>query len=147
MAIDATSSISAATAAPYMPGSERVPQKQLGQHEFFKLLAVQLASQDPLKPMEDTDFIAQMSSFSSLEMTNSLVAAFDRFNTGQEFASAQALLGRNVTLSETDNKEVTGVVSAVFKDGSDTMITVGGTDYEVSSVRRVEMADVPLAAN
>lgn len=134
--INATSNTS--THGDYATGAERVPKKALGQEEFFQLLSVQLASQDPLKPMEDTDFIAQMSSFSSLEMTNDLVDAFNSFTRQQQFSTAQTLIGQQVTLVDSLNTEVSGVVSAIHKDGEDTLITVNGTDYEVSSVRRVE---------
>jgi flagellar basal-body rod modification protein FlgD len=142
--VDATSS---STASTYTAATERVPKKSLGQEEFFKLLSVQLASQDPLKPMEDTDFIAQMSSFSSLEMTNDLVKAFNSFTQQQEFSAAQTLIGRQVTLTDPLNTEVSGVVSAIHKDGDDTLITVNGTDYEVSSVRRVETTATETNSN
>jgi flagellar basal-body rod modification protein FlgD len=145
MAVDATSSATSASA--YLPGTERVPQKSLGQKEFFKLLSVQLAAQDPLKPMEDTDFIAQMANFSSLEMMNQLTTSFSAFTTQQDFSAAQNLIGRNVTLLDPTNTEVTGLVSAVYKDGEDTLITVNGADYEVSSVRRVEQTATPTVGN
>jgi len=121
------------------PGTERVTKKTLGQQDFFKLLAVQLSSQDPMKPMEDTDFIAQMANFTALENSTQLSTAFTRFTEGQGFASAQNLLGRNVTLLDPTDTEVTGIVSAVYNDGGDTMITVNGTDFAVGSVRRVEL--------
>ena len=56
------------TIDPNSTGKIETQQKTLGQAEFFKLLTTQLASQDPLKPMDDTAFIAQMANFSELEM-------------------------------------------------------------------------------
>lgn len=127
------------SAADVVGGSERVTKKALGQQDFFKLLAVQFSSQDPLKPMEDTSFIAQMANFSALENSAQLSKAFSQFSEEQVFSSAQNLLGRNVTLQDPTDTEVTGVVSAVFQDDGDTMITVNGNDFAVGSVRRVEM--------
>ena len=50
----------------------RVPMKQLGQDEFLQLLVTQMRNQDPLKPVSDTEFIAQMAQFSNLEQTKEM---------------------------------------------------------------------------
>ena len=44
----------------------------LDKDAFMKLLTTQLSNQDPLNPMEDREFIAQMAQFSSLEQMQSL---------------------------------------------------------------------------
>ena len=130
---------SATTAVDLTAGTERVTKKTLGQQDFFKLLAVQFSSQDPLKPMEDTSFIAQMANFTALENSTQLSQAFSKFTEEQVFSSAQNLLGRDVTLKDPTDTEVTGTVSSVFNDGGETWITVNGNDYTVGSVRRVDM--------
>ncbi|HQU09483.1 MAG TPA: flagellar hook capping FlgD N-terminal domain-containing protein, partial [Opitutales bacterium] len=40
--------------------------------DFLKILTVQLTHQDPLEPMKDTSFIAEMANFTSLERMNEL---------------------------------------------------------------------------
>lgn len=143
MAIDAVTNSGASPFQSYATdGADRTPKKSLGQNEFFKLISVQFASQDPLSPMEDTAFIAQLANFSALESSTQLATAFNRFADQQGFTSAQNLLGRNVTLwDNTTSMEVTGEVSAVHHDGEKTLITVNGIDYESDSVRRVELND------
>ena len=53
---------------------ERLPAKTMGQTEFLNLLVTQMRNQDPLKPVSDTEFIAQMAQFTSLEQTKEMSA-------------------------------------------------------------------------
>lgn len=85
----------------------RAPSQALGQKEFLNLLAAQMSHQDPMNPMKDTDFIAQLAQFTSLEQAKS---------TSQNMATLQAtsLIGKEVTVKgnvagETFFGEVTGV--------------------------------------
>ena len=50
-------------------------ETQLGQDAFMKLLTTQLANQDPLKPQDNGEFIAQLAQFSSLEKLTSIEAS------------------------------------------------------------------------
>ncbi|MEJ1971890.1 MAG: flagellar hook-basal body complex protein [Lacunisphaera sp.] len=98
MPVDATSSAnSAANVAAYSTTNTRKPKQTLGSDDFMKLLAVQFQSQDPMKPMEDTAFIAQMAQFSSLEQSNSMVKEMGLLRSDQQNLAANSMLGRTVT--------------------------------------------------
>ena len=73
-------------------------ESQLEMDDFLKLLTSQLQYQDPLEPMKDTEFIAQMASFSSLEQMNSMNKNFENFFQSQMNSSVQSYLGKVVTL-------------------------------------------------
>ena len=47
--------------------TREAPSGELGKDEFLKLLMAQIKNQDPLDPMDDKEFISQMTTFSSLE--------------------------------------------------------------------------------
>ena len=76
--------------------------KELGQKDFLALMIQQLRNQDPLKPMENGEFIGQMAQFSTVtgisEMTKAVAGLTDAFNSGQALQSA-SMVGRTV-LSE-----------------------------------------------
>ena len=48
---------------------------ELGKDAFLQILVAQLANQDPLSPTSDTEFIAQMAQFSSLEQMQNMNAS------------------------------------------------------------------------
>jgi flagellar basal-body rod modification protein FlgD len=64
-------------------------QKVLGQQDFLKLLLTQLQNQDPLKPVEDKDFIAQTAQFSQLDQMSKLVSLMEKSVSLQEAAQGK----------------------------------------------------------
>lgn len=139
-ATTATSS-SASGAVSAGATAARTAKKVLGQEDFMKLLATQFRMQDPLKPMEDTAFIAQMAQFSSLEQSSTMAREMAQLRTDQSMLVANGYLGRNVTVEDPQGRPVTGVVTAVENDPSaGATLTIGGATYPVSAVRRIEAA-------
>jgi flagellar basal-body rod modification protein FlgD len=120
----------------------RIPKQTLGQDDFLKLITVQLAHQDPLKPMEDTAFIAQMAQFTSLEQTTQLSKEFASLRANSELTAAGGLLGRQVTVSDAQGNVVTGVVSAVDSTTTTPRLLIDGALYAYSSVTKVELPPV-----
>lgn len=140
MAADPVSTnYNAASAYDSSDTTSRAVKKSLGQDDFFSLLATQLANQDPLSPMENTEYIAQMASFSTLESMSSLASSFSAFSAQQGFMTLQNVLGRQVTIQDGEN-EVTGLATSIHSTDGTTQVTINGTDYPATNILRVEIA-------
>ncbi len=115
--------------------SGRTPKSELGKDDFLKLLVAQLRYQDPLKPMEDKEFIAQMAQFSSLEQMQNL-------NTSFNAVKAFNLIGKAVEAVIVDPdtaevKTVVGLVQNVKISNGKVYVVVDGEDVEVDKVTQV----------
>src|SRR6056297_2397837 len=96
MAIEAAGAANSQTAANNENSVGSQIKKELGQDAFFKLLITQLQNQDPLKPMEDKEFIAQMAQFSSLEQMNNMNQNFNKLMDVQRVNQNSSLIGKTV---------------------------------------------------
>lgn len=108
----------------------------LDKDDFLKLLITQLTNQDPTKPMEDKEFIAQMAQFSSLEqmvnMSNEIAKVSQITSRGQAFS----LLGKTVTIKEGENT-IQGIVEEV-SGGDFPQVLVNGIYYDFAAVDAVK---------
>ena len=78
------------------PAPEAKKSTELGKDDFLQLLTVQLKFQDPLNPMQDTDFIAQMAQFSSLEQLQNMNQSLDK-NLGSDQQLSAAFQSNLIT--------------------------------------------------
>lgn len=92
-------------------------QSNLGKDDFLKLLVTQLRFQDPMNPMEDKEFIAQMAQFSSLEEMQNLGKTLAAQADLGQLSQASSLIGKKVAV-RTDEAHFAGqVVEARRVDG------------------------------
>jgi len=124
-------------------GTNRIPKQTLGQEDFLKLITVQLTKQDPLKPMDDTSFMAQMAQFSALEQSSQMAKDMAALRSDFSLQSASAMIGRQVTV-DTGDGNLTGTVDSIDATGGAVRLNVGGSLYNLSNVVRVAPAPVAI---
>jgi flagellar basal-body rod modification protein FlgD len=116
----------------------RENKSMLTQEDFLKLLTVQLQHQDPLKPMEDAQFMGQMAQFASLEQTKELTKTVNTLSTSLGFSSAQQFLGKNVTVNAS-GVEVAGSVSGIVMEDGLPKVLVNGKAYPTDQIIAVTL--------
>jgi flagellar basal-body rod modification protein FlgD len=126
--------------------ASRIPQKTLGQNDFLKLLAKQFQTQNPMKPMEDTAFIAQMAQFSSLEQSKAMSTDMAAIRADQQRTVANSYLGHRVTVDAGKGTIATGDVTAIDAAGPAPLLSINGKLYSLSAVLLVEPGTVTAPA-
>jgi flagellar basal-body rod modification protein FlgD len=109
------------------PGSATPENLTVSQQDFLRILVTQLSFQDPLKPIDNQEFIAQLAQFTSLEQTRLLSGSMDTLLTVNATDQAVALIGKKVEISSVSGP-VEGTVTAVtFGAGGTPALTVRRT--------------------
>lgn len=116
---------------PAKPGGE------LGKDAFLKLLVAQLKYQDPMKPMDNSEFLAQTAQFTTVEKLADLATTQQSLLTAQLQLGASNLIGKTVAYTGEDGKVQSGVVTAAAFSGTSPTLRVGDTDVAFNAVKEV----------
>lgn len=117
----------------------RSPKKVLDQDDFLNLLITQFSTQDPLNPVTDTAFIAQMAEFSALENAKETQVQISQMRQQNANQEAISMIGASVEyiLGE-DAQSKTGTVSKVLiEESGPRLVLAGMMDHESISVDKV----------
>lgn len=106
----------------------------LGQEAFLELLVTQLQYQDPLDPMDGTEYVAQLAQFSTVEQLTNLNDYMSQYLQYQSLYDGSSLIGQTV---EINDGEVTGVVSKVTLEDDDTYVYIDDEQYSVDDITAV----------
>ncbi|MDU7336994.1 MAG: flagellar hook capping FlgD N-terminal domain-containing protein [Clostridium sp.] len=102
--------------------------------QFLSLLAAQLSNQDVLNPTQDTEFVAQMAQFTSLQ-------ALENLNQYASYQYGSSLIGKKVSVAkyDTSGKYISdiGIVSQADYSSGDTTVIVNGRSYDLTNIMEV----------
>ncbi|MBN2710948.1 MAG: hypothetical protein JXR97_00735 [Planctomycetes bacterium] len=91
---------------------------RVSQDEFLKLLTAQLLHQDPLNPVQDQDFTAQLAQLQALDQQVDMTKAVQEMNTSTQFRMASEMVGKMVSGTDILGDSATGeVLTASIDDG------------------------------
>ncbi|MDX8477633.1 flagellar hook assembly protein FlgD [Mesorhizobium sp. VK24D] len=98
---------------------------------FLKLLIAEMKNQDPTKPMDSTQYVAQLATFSQVEQSVQTNSKLDQIMQSSALSQADALIGRSITSAD---GKTTGTVASV-KLASSGLIAVlqDGTEVPVGA--------------
>lgn len=131
--------------------NENGKSAELGQEDFLKLMTTQLQNQDPMAPMENGDFLAQIAQFSTVSGIQDLQASFEKLSqslVSNQALQASGLVGRSVLAP-------TGI-AALGQDGgirgsvqvpassSDVQVTIHAANGE--TIRRLSLGSQPAGS-
>jgi flagellar basal-body rod modification protein FlgD len=139
------SSISAITNSPStaistIGATTAAAKNTLTTQDFLQLLSTELQNQDPLQPMDDTAYLAQMAQFTSLQQVSTLSTTMSQMSSNQQNLAASSYLGQMVTMNTGNNSTVSGLVTGVDLSGTTPNLQVNGTSYPLTSLLSVSSA-------
>ena len=112
---------------------------QMGKDTFLKLLVAQMRFQDPSKPVDSSQMMAQTATFTQVEKLEEIAAQNASMLILQEASTAGAMVGRTATYTGTDGAPVTGRISAVrlAQKDQEAVAVIGGTEVPVGRITEI----------
>jgi flagellar hook assembly protein FlgD len=111
---------------------------ELDKNAFLKLLVAQLKYQDPSKPADMSQFLAETAQFTLVERFEQLADVNSSMLATNRAAAAVALVGRTVSWTTADGTTRSGVVTGVSVAGDQTTLEIGSTTIPLDAVTRVQ---------
>ncbi|MBZ4663094.1 MAG: flagellar hook capping protein [Caloramator sp.] len=112
----------------------------LDKNAFLKILTVQLSNQDPLNAKDNTEYIAQMAQFSSLEQIQNLNNTLEKFFLSQKFSQATNLIGKSVEVLE-NNSIININVESVRLIGNEVFLVSKDYKYKLDNIVSVKLKE------
>lgn len=125
---------------------QAVKEQKLGQEDFIKLMTTQMNHQDPMKPMENGDFLSDMAQFSTVSGLKEIKDAFNSLATSLQSSQAlqaSSMVGRTVLVpgSMSTFSEGTPMKGAVELDTNVSDLKVGILNDKGALVKEIDLGN------
>lgn len=128
----------AGSLAPERQNTNTSAGAEIDRNEFFKILIAQLQSQDPFNPMDQSEFLSQISSLESLRSMEDLRTSLESVVRSQDFSAAGSLIGKRVVGQSDSGEQVAGIVDRVVLQDGEVRLMVGDETVSLSKLLLVE---------
>jgi flagellar basal-body rod modification protein FlgD len=106
----------------------------LGFEDLLRIVLTQLTYQDPLKPVENFEFVSQLAQFSQIQQTQTMTDRLTSILQAEGAVQATSVLGRTVDIPAGDTV-ITGKVKAItFERGEPKLTIETADDRTISSI-------------
>jgi flagellar basal-body rod modification protein FlgD len=126
------------TTTPVAPRSDDFSSTALqgiDKEMFLKLLVAQMQYQNPMNPVDSTEFLNQAAQYASVEQLENMASQQAEMRSLQMITVATGMVGNEVTaIDPTTKAPITGVVTSVQFDGTEPWLVIGNTLVPVTSV-------------
>ena len=118
----------------------RTDPQTIGKDTFLKLLVAQLKYQNPMEPVDRSQFMAQTAQFTMVEKLQEMAARTEALVAGEASQRAAGLLGRQVTYVDAEGAAQTGVVTGARLGSDGPVLLLGTTEVSLGDVSEVTLA-------
>ena len=142
MAVDGVAAATAATTASSVTSStasQAAEKASIDYDSFLKLLIAQMKNQDPTDPMDASEQIAQLATFSQVEQSIQMNSNLETLITGNALTNASSYIGKTITSAD---EKTSGIVASV-RVYSDTMVATTTEGKEIPIVVGVRVGTAP----
>jgi flagellar basal-body rod modification protein FlgD len=129
----------AATSSSATSSSASTGSDTLDTDTFLRLLVAQLKYQDPSKPTDSSQFLAQTAQFTLVEKMQALASSQAELVKTSALSSATSLVGSRITYLQSGVTSTGTVTGVSISDGVPTLM-VGSTKVDLSEISKVESA-------
>jgi flagellar basal-body rod modification protein FlgD len=135
VAVDAVSNVqTTATSTTTSTAATDTKEATLNYDSFLKLLVAQMKNQDPTDPMDASEQMSQLASFSTVEQAIKTNKHLESLIQETSMAQATSLIGKHITSTDGETKGIIKAVeinsdglTAVLESGKEVLVTTGVT--------------------